>query len=444
MNSLLPPHDTEAEKALLSALLFDNTVFSDVIDVVNAQDFYEPRHQIIFSTAVKMFAQGQPVDQVLLAHQLQVDGQLVQVGGAPYLSELVMTSGAGVGSAVGYARIIRDQSLLRHLMYAGVTISEMGSKASQADVDMVIDRAQQLVLDLTRAKEKNSFHDAYSVGEETLERLQDIASGASFGLSTGFSEVDCLTHGLKPGQLIVVAGRPAMGKSTFAMDIARHVAFQEKKTALVFSLEMSRDEIMQRVFAAQTGIFLEKIMNANLTVSEWDLLRREQDKLKVASLHINDSAMLTMMQIRARAREFLRRGSSLPPLGVIVVDYLQLLTSSKKADNRVQEVAEFSRSLKLLAKELNVPVIALSQLNRAVEMRQDKRPMLSDLRESGSIEQDADEVLLIHRPEVYTPGEHVGEAQVIVAKNRNGRTGVATLTFDGQHSRFLNVYSPQV
>ena len=435
----VPPHDSDAERAVLGSMLQTQDAITEATAVLTEQDFYEPKNQIIFSIIIRLFSAGEPADVITVANQLEKEDKLTQAGGSIYIADLVPSS-PQAASVNSYASIVRDKALLRRVIESGRAIIEMGEKAGGAPAEQVVNMAQQKAMSLSDNRLRTDYVDIYNTAYETLSNISAIQSGqVKQGVDTGFVALDGLMHGLQPGQLVIVAGRPAMGKSTFAMDIARYAAFRQNITTIVFSLEMSRDEIAQRIISAETSIPLETLRAAQLDDRQWDRLNKEMGEMQNVPLLLDDSPNMSLMEIRSKCRTLKQGQASMKPLGLVVIDYLQLMSSTGAVESRQQEVSEFSRSLKLLAKELNVPVIALSQLNRGPEMRQDKKPMLSDLRESGSIEQDADEVLLVHRPDFYNKEDRPGEADIIVAKNRNGQTGTVGLSFDGANSRFLNL-----
>lgn len=432
----VPPHDDAAEMAVLGGMLMSKDAIGEVTQTLSTTDFYQPKHQTIYDAIISLFAASQPVDAVIVADKLLKDGDLEKVGGSEYLHSLI-ASVPTAANAPYYAEIVHQRAILRSVIAAGTKIAQMGYSAEGSQAEDVVNLAQAEVYEMSTGKVRQDYEVIGSVVSDTLQLIEDMQNGeVQQGIKTGFTDIDNVTQGLQPGQMIVVAGRPAMGKSTLGIDFARHAALHEHQTAIVFSLEMSKNELAQRILAAETNISLgdlrrvERIDNA-----KWNIMNNFLDKLRNAPLYIDDSPNMSLMEIRAKCR----RLKQTDDLKLVVIDYLQLMTSGKNIDNRQQEVSEFSRALKLLAKELEVPVVALSQLNRSSELRSDKKPQLSDLRESGSIEQDADVVFLVHRPEVYNAEERQGEADIIMAKHRNGPTDTFTLTFTGQYSRFNNM-----
>ncbi len=431
-----PPQDIAAEASVLGAMLLSKDAISDAVEIVRSQDFYRPAHQLIYDAILEHYVHDSPADAVTIAAELTRRGELGKVGGAAYLHTLV----AGVPTAANadyYASIVRERAVMRRLVEAGTRIVQMGY-AGTGEVDDVVDRAQQEIFEVTEKRASEDYKPLKDLMEGVLLEIEAFASrpeGMS-GVPTGFHDLDRLTHGFHPGQLIIVAARPGMGKSTLALDFARAAAIKHSLPAAFFSLEMSTSEIMMRLLSAETSIDLGQIRSGKLNENQWKTLARQMGELANKPLFLDDSPNLTMMEIRAKARRLKQRHD----VRMIVVDYIQLMSSGKKVESRQQEVSEFSRQMKLLAKELDIPVVALSQLNRGPETRTDKRPMLSDLRESGSLEQDADMVILIHREEAYNKDSpRAGEADLIVAKHRNGQTQDIAVAFQGHRSRFASM-----
>jgi replicative DNA helicase len=373
---------------------------------------------------------------VTVSASLTKSGDLGRVGGAPYLHTLVSMVPTAANAGY-YGRIVREQAILRRLVEAGTRIVHMGY-AGAGDVDDMVDRAQAEVYDITERRTSEDYLPLREIMGETLNEIEAISNrgGEMVGVPTGFVDLDSLTNGLHPGQLVIVAARPALGKSTLGLDICRSASIKHGLASVIFSLEMSRNEIVMRLLSAEAQVPLQHMRNGNMSDSDWTKLAAKMGAVSEAPLFIDDSPNLTLMEIRAKGRRLKQRHD----LRLVVVDYLQLLTSGKRVENRQQEVSEFSRSLKLLAKELEVPVIAISQLNRGPEQRQDKRPLLADLRESGSLEQDADMVILLHREDAYErESPRAGEADLIVAKHRNGPTATVVVAFQGHYSRFADM-----
>lgn len=440
-----PPQAVEAEQSVLGAMMLSKDAIADVVEVIKPGDFYRPAHQLVYDAVLDLYARGEPADAVTVSAELTRTGQLTRIGGAPYLHTLI--SGVPTAANAGYyAAIVADRATLRRLVTAGTRIVQMGYDASSGagdtagTVDDIVDRAQAEIYDVTERRTSEDYVSIESLLQPTLDEIEKISAtgGVGTGIPTGFQQLDEITNGLHPGQMVTVAGRPGSGKSTLALDIARSAAVKNQKPTAIFSLEMGKLEIMMRLFSAEAGVALQNMRSGHMSDQDWRRLALRSSELADAPLFIDDSPNLTMMEIRAKARRLSQRHD----LQLIVIDYLQLMTSGKRVESRQQEVSEFSRAMKLLAKELDVPVVALSQLNRGPEQRTDKKPMLSDLRESGSIEQDSDVVLLVHRPDLYEPEtERAGEADIIIAKHRNGPTATVAVAFQGRYSRFADMPS---
>jgi replicative DNA helicase len=439
------PHDDTMEEALLGGIILSPDTLGEIVSHINEDDFYQPKNKVVFQACEELYREGNKTDVNLVADKLRNEGRLDEAGGMDRLLELVEKGVIG-GYAVRYADILKRESLLRKVVDTGQKITEMGLTGQSEQAEDVVNRAQSAVFALGDDRSTQHLISLQSSIDEASQLISNLQSGnMKRGLSTGFSELDKLTNGLQPGQLVIVAGRPAMGKSTLAMDFARHAALHERSDEFpdgiptaYFSLEMGHVELTERLLSAESNVPLAVLLNPAAGNAgrpddrDWSAIERTRDAFSRSTLMFDDSASMSLMEIRAACRSMAAKSR----LGLVVIDYLQLLSSTQQVESRQQEVSEFSRSLKLLAKELDVPVIALSQLNRGPEQRQDKKPQLSDLRESGSIEQDADMVLLVHRPDQYDPDDRPGEADIIVAKNRNGKTGTVTLTFEGDRSRF--------
>jgi replicative DNA helicase len=440
-----PPQAIEAEQSVLGAMMLSKDAIADVVEVIKPGDFYRPAHQLIYDAVLDLYARGEPADAVTVSAELTSGGQLSRVGGAPYLHTLISTVPTAANAGY-YAAIVADRATLRRLVTAGTRIVQMGYDVASGSADVigtvddVVDRAQAEIYDVTERRTSEDYVHIESLLQETLDEIEKISStgGIGAGIPTGFHDLDEITNGLHPGQMITVAGRPGTGKSTIALDFARSAAVKNGKPTAIFSLEMGKLEIMMRLFSAEAGVPLHNMRSGHMSDTDWRRLALRSSELADAPLFIDDSPNLTMMEIRAKARRLRQRHE----LALVIIDYLQLMTSAKRVESRQQEVSEFSRSMKLLAKELDVPVVALSQLNRGPEQRTDKRPLLSDLRESGSIEQDSDIVLLVHRPDLYEPEtERAGEADLIIAKHRNGPTATVAVAFQGRYSRFADMPS---
>ena len=432
------PSDMLAEQSTLGGMLLSQEAVAEVFEQVKAADFYAPKHELIFEAIVNLYGKGEPTDVITVTDELVKSGNLVRAGGADYLHTLTSIVPTAASSAF-YAAIVKEKSILRHLVEVGTRIAQMGY-SNEGEVEDLVNSAQAEVYGVARANASDEFS---TLGDSLQAAIDDIElaqnrGGELVGVPTGFAELDELTHGLHPGQLIIVAARPAVGKSTLAVDFIRNAAIRYNKPAIFFSLEMGRSEIAMRMLSAETSIPLQSMRKGMVDNSDWTKIVSVRGQLNSAPLYIDDSPNLTLVEIRAKCRRLVKQYG----LKLIVIDYLQLLTSGKKVESRQQEVSEFSRSLKLLAKELNLPVIAISQLNRQSEQTKDKKPDISQLRESGSLEQDADVIILLHREGIGEKDHpRSGEADLILAKQRNGPTGTITVAFQGRYSRFANMKS---
>nr|WP_316522293.1 replicative DNA helicase [Kitasatospora sp. K002] len=434
----VPPQDLDAEKSVLGGMLLSKDAIADVVEVLKPADYYRPAHEMIHGAILDLYARGEPADPITVAGELTKRGELQRVGGASYLHTLV-NSVPTAANAEYYAQIVNERAVLRRLVEAGTRIAGMGY-AAEGDVDEIVNAAQAQIYAVTEQRTNEDYAPLADIMEGALDEIEAIGSrqGQMSGVPTGFADFDQLTNGLHPGQMIVIAARPAMGKSTLALDFARACSIHHKLPSVIFSLEMGRNEIAMRLLSAEARVALHHMRSGNMTDDDWTRVARRMPDVSEAPLFIDDSPNLSMMEIRAKCRRLKQRND----IKLIVIDYLQLMQSggSRRAENRQQEVSDMSRNLKLLAKELEVPVIALSQLNRGPEQRTDKRPMVSDLRESGSIEQDADMVILLHREDAYEKeSPRAGEADLIVAKHRNGPTATITVAFQGHYSRFVDM-----
>ncbi|MBI3690140.1 MAG: replicative DNA helicase [Mycolicibacterium aromaticivorans] len=433
-----PPQDLAAEQSVLGGMLLSKDAIADVLERLRPGDFYRPAHQNVYDSILDLYGRGEPADAVTVAAELDRRGLLRRIGGAPYLHTLISTVPTAANAGY-YAGIVAEKALLRRLVEAGTRVVQYGyAGAEGADVNEIVDRAQAEIYDVTERRTAEDFLPLEDLLQPTMDEIDAIASngGISKGVPTGFEELDALTNGLHPGQMIVVAARPGMGKSTLGLDFLRSCSIKHRFPSIVFSLEMSKSEIVMRLLSAEAKIKLADMRSGKMTDDDWTRLARRMSEISEAPLYIDDSPNLTMMEIRAKARRLHQKAG----LRLIVLDYLQLMTSGKKVESRQQEVSEFSRQIKLLAKELEVPVVAMSQLNRGPEQRTDKKPMLADLRESGSIEQDADMVILLHRPDAFeTDDPRGGEADLIVAKHRAGPTRTVTVAHQLHLSRFTNM-----
>lgn len=439
------PHSIEAEQSVLGGLLLRNEAWYDLAGRLSAEDFYREEHRLLFGAIGELINGGHPCDLVTLKDHLERKDLLDKVGGLAYLVNLTEETPAGA-NVLTYADIVREHSVLRNLIRAGQQVAELGFRPQGRPVSSLIDEAEQQVFAIRETQDRGAgeFHHIRDVLDGVERRIETLRAnpGALAGLSTGFVDLDHKTNGLHPGQLIIVAGRPGMGKTSFAMNIAEHVAIVGKTPVAVFSMEMSAEELALRVLSSFGRIDQGRLRSGQLEDRDWDRLVSASRLIREAPLFIDETGALSPFELRARARRLVRRHD----VKLIVVDYIQLMQGNGRADNRTAEISEISRSLKALAKELKVPVIALSQLSREVERRENKRPLMSDLRESGSIEQDADLILFIYRSAYYKrkdgvepPPEEDNTAEVIIAKQRSGPTGVVRTAFLGRYTRFDNL-----
>ncbi len=431
----MPPQALDAEQAVLGALLVNSDALPRVLDILEPDYFYRKVHQIIYAAILDLFDQNEPVDIVTLSQYLKDQNKLDQIGGRQYLADLAM-SVATTANLEYYARTVNEKAVLRNLIKAGTEI--VGSCYEETDADNAVDRAEHLIFNIAQRRNLRELVHIRDIVETTFAKIEERYENRESlsGVPSGFYDLDAMTAGFQSSDLIVVAARPSMGKTAFCLNVAQYLAVSKQIPVAIFSLEMSREQLVQRMLCSEAQIDASRLRSGYLQNNDWNHLALAMGRLGEAPIYIDDSAIVTALEIRAKAR---RLKSEIKNLGLIVVDYIQLMQGRKMMDNRVQEVSEISRSLKTLARELNVPVIALSQLSRAVEQRQNKRPMLSDLRESGSIEQDADIVMFIYRDEYYNPEtERRGEAEIIVSKQRNGPTGTIELLYQASITRFLS------
>ena len=431
----IPPHNLEAEESLLGAMLLSRDAITVAIERCSPADFYKPSHAQIYAAITSLYGQGEPVDAVTVAEELRRAGTLEEIGGAAMLGSLQSNTPA-ISSAGRYARIVEENSLLRRLIGVAQEIAEIGYGLPE-DVPDAIDRAEAMVFDVAQRRSTDSIVSLHDLLSRSLDRLEELyARGETItGVPTGYQDLDEQLSGLQPSNLVVVGGRPSMGKTAFALGLAANAAMLGTPV-LFFSLEMSHLEIAQRVLCAEARVDATRMRNGRLLEADWPKISSAIGRISGAPLHIDDNPNVTVMDIRAKARRMRARSG----LGLVVVDYLQLMSGRMNAENRQVEISEISRGLKILARELAIPVVALSQLSRGLESRADKRPMLADLRESGAIEQDADVVMFIYRDEIYNPDSaDRGAAEIHIAKHRNGPTGAVQLAFVTNYARFANM-----
>ncbi|MFZ3046811.1 MAG: replicative DNA helicase [Desulfatirhabdiaceae bacterium] len=434
----LPPQSIEAEESIISSVLNDNTTLQDIADILSADDFYRSAHQKTFSAILSLFNRGEPVDLITLTNELKSRGDLETVGGPSFLVQILDNIPIAVNT-VHHALIIRDKASLRRLIEKSNAILKRCFE-DQGDVDDVLDFAESAIFEVSSHKVKPAFNHISGLIDVNVDKLEDRRKNKAeyTGIPTGFKGFDKLTFGLQNSDLIILAARPSMGKTALALNIARNVAVDANVPCAIFSLEMAKEQLSMRMLCAEARVPSERVQDGFFTDEDWSDVNHAAGILYDAPIFIDDSGDISAVSIRAKARRLKTKEN----LGLIVIDYLQLMKSSVSAERRDLEISEISRSLKSLAKELDIPIIALSQLNRKLEERSDKRPQLSDLRESGALEQDADIVAFIYRDEVYNRDEknpNKGKAEIIVAKHRNGPTGVLNLAFLKSYTRFENL-----
>jgi replicative DNA helicase len=435
----VPPQNLEAEESVLGAMMISPGAIGAVSEIVDASDFYRESHAKIYRAALGLYAKGEPVDAITLTDELEERAELEAVGGRVRLHELAALVPA-TANAAHYARIVHETATLRGLIRAGGEIARLGWERPGETGDLV-DQAEQILYDLSQQRVTGEWSEIEELLKESFERITQLyESGVDLtGTPSGFRDLDRLTSGFQPGNLVIVAARPSMGKSALALCMAANMGVRHNIPVGLFTLEMSKAEVTQRLMCSEAKVESQRLRNGKLAPDDWPRLTAACDKLAKAPIYVDDTGLLNMMEIRSKARRLKARH---PNLGLIIVDYLQLLTPSNRrdSDGRVQEVSEMSRSLKILARDLDVPIVALSQLSRAVEQRTDKRPILSDLRESGSIEQDADLVAFVYRDEYYNDeSDQQGLAEVILAKHRNGPTDSIKLSFLKRYAKFSDL-----
>ncbi len=440
-NMKLPPHSVEAEQSVLGGLLLENSAWDKIADLIRPEDFYRHDHRLIYQVISQLIEQGKPADIITAGERLQTMGELENVGGLPYLVALAQNT-PSAANIRRYTEIVRERAILRKLIEIGSDIAESAYQPAGKTAAELLDQAEKKVFDIAEAgaRAQRGFMNLQSLLSSVVERIDELFNRENqsdvTGIPTGYTDLDQKTAGLQPGDLIIVAGRPSMGKTAFSLNIGEHVAIDSGLPVAVFSMEMGGSQLVMRMLGSVGRLDQQRLRSGRLLEDDWPRLTYALGKLNDAPMFIDETPALNALELRARSRRLHRQCGK---LGLIIIDYLQLMSSVTSGENRATEISEISRSLKALAKELNVPIIALSQLNRSLEQRPNKRPVMSDLRESGAIEQDADVILFIYRDEVYNPDSpDKGTAEIIIGKQRNGPIGSTRLTFLAEHTRFEN------
>ncbi len=432
----IPPQNIEAEQSVLGSMLLDREIIPAITEILKSEDFYREDHKEIYSAIISLFDSGEPIDLVTVSEMLKQRGTLEAVGGLEYLANLA-TMVPTTANARHYAKIVEEKSILRKLIKVSMDIVEMGYSSAE-EVDYVLDRAEKSIFDIMQRKRVQGFVHIKDILYETLDTLEELYhnKGNITGVPTGFIDLDNKLAGLHNSDLILFAARPGMGKTAFTLNVAAHAAIRARVPVAIFNLEMSKEQLVNRILASEVMIDSHKMRTGKLDDEDWKKIARGLGPISEAPIYIDDTPGITITEIRAKCRRLkLEKG-----LGLVIIDYLQLLQSTGKSESRQVEISAMSRSLKILAKELNVPIFTCSQLSRAPEQRTDHRPMLSDLRESGAIEQDADIVLFLYRDDYYNPDtDKLNIAEIIIAKHRNGSTGTVELKWMGQYTKFANL-----
>ncbi|MEA5444656.1 replicative DNA helicase [Gammaproteobacteria bacterium AB-CW1] len=439
----VPPHSIEAEQSVLGALMLDNSTWDQVADRLSDGDFYRRNHQIIFRALARLSDRGDPSDAVTVSEYLEKTGELEEAGGLAYLGALAKDT-PSAANVRAYADIVRERSVLRQLIRIGHELSESAFAPDGRDSKELIEEAEKRVFEIAEQgmRRSQTYSPIKDLLRQAVDRIDELihSDADTTGIPSGIDKFDEMTSGLQPSDLIILAARPSMGKTSLAMNFAEHAAIQAKQPVAIFSMEMSGDQLAMRMISSLGRVDQSKVRTGDISEEDWPRITSAVALMSEAPIFIDDTPALTPTELRARCRRIKREHG----LGLVVVDYLQLMRVAGMSENRTNEISEISRGLKALAKELNVPVIALSQLNRNLEQRPDKRPKMADLRESGSIEQDADVIVFIYRDEVYNPDtQHKGMAELIIEKQRNGPTGKAITTFLGSYTRFENYISEE-
>ncbi|MBU4348918.1 replicative DNA helicase [bacterium] len=431
-----PPQNISAEQAALGSMLLQEDAILRGVDILRPEDFYKKSHQIIFKCILELFEKSRAVDLVTLTEELNRINLLEEIGGVTYLTNLI-NSVPTAANIEHYIKIIEEKSILRNLINSATKIISMGYEEKE-DAKILLDKAEHLIFEVSERNLGQSFVPIKEILQDSFEKIENLYHRDEFitGTPSGFDEFDDITTGFQPSELVVIAGRPGMGKTAFCMTVAQYIAVSKNTPVALFSLEMSKSQLVQRMLCSEARVDAHNLRKGRLAESDWPKLSMAAGRLSSAPIFIDDTAGITCLEIKAKARRLKAQHN----LGLVIIDYLQLITSSGRVENRQQEISEISRSLKVLAREINVPIIAVSQLSRAVEQRIERRPRLSDLRESGAIEQDADLVVFLYREEYYKPKtDRKGIAEVIISKQRNGPTGQIDLAFVKEYAKFENL-----
>lgn len=430
------PYNAAAEQSVIGSIFMDRECLATVIEYIRAEDFYDPRNKELYEAIMDLFNYDKPIDIITVAEQLRQRGTFEKIGGEIYLADIA--SGVSTSANVKYyAKIVSEYAIRRRLIAVANDISALAYEGNES-IEKIMDISEQKVFDVSENKNMSGFIPMRDLLSTSFSHVSEIAANPNniTGVPTGFTKLDEMTYGFNKSNLIIIAARPAMGKTSFALNIAHYAALKAGARVGIFSLEMSDEEIVNRIWFSEAMVENDKIRKGNMQPNDWERLTMALSKLSAANIYVDDTAAVSPMDMRAKCRRLMAEKG----LDLVIVDHIQLMQSSKRTDNRQQEITEISRSLKMLAKDLNIPVVALSQLSRASDSRTDKRPGLSDLRESGAIEQDADIVMMLYRDEYYNKDtEHPGEAEVIIAKNRSGSTGTVRLSWQGEFTKFSNI-----
>lgn len=432
----IPPHDMAAEQAVLGCMLLDNEAVLVAIELLHSDDFYRTDHKIVFEAAQELFASGTPIDVITIKNKLEEKGVFEKIGGVSFIAEISTSVGSSVNIKY-YAKIVEEKALLRRLIKISNEVSQLSYEGHE-DINAIMEKAEKGIFDIMKNRHTEEFSHIRDITVASFERIEQIynSKGKLTGIPTGFVDFDTKTAGLQKSDLILIAARPSMGKTAFALNVVQNAAIRHNVPVAVFSLEMSKEQLVNRMLCSEAMMDAQKLRTGELEDSDWPLLVQAMGTISKAPIYIDDTPGISPMEIRSKCRKLkLEKG-----LGLILIDYLQLMSGNGRNDSRQQEISEISRSLKAIAREMNAPVIALSQLSRACEQRADHRPMLSDLRESGAIEQDADIVAFLYRDEYYFPEtEKKNQAELIIAKQRNGPTGTVDLVWLGKYTKFGNL-----